>query len=176
MAQFASRVIAASLALVVLVAVSAAQRPDTAAGSPSLASAPRQPVAVVARTAQALPTSAELYEPVLEQFRKMEPQADRVATVRNLTLRRDVIAFHLEEGKVYLATPVAGRAVAAIFVGRGSVSFASPLHVERAQLKRILGDSTLDARITAAAFVFTDSTLAELERQLSFGTGGLAAD
>jgi len=54
------------------------------------------------------------------------------------------------------------------------VSFAPPTEIERRELKRVTGDSVLNARIPTAAFVFTDSTLAELERQVTFQTGGVA--
>jgi hypothetical protein len=121
-------------------------------------------------------TIADRYEPVFDGFRHMVPQGDRVATVRQLTLRRDVIEFALEDGKLYAVTPVAGRTIGAIFVGRGSVSFAPPIAIERGELQRVLGDSVLHFAITAAAFVFTDSTLAELERQLSFGVGGVVGE
>src|SRR2546428_7769763 len=113
-------------------------------------------------------TPAERYEPVFEQLQKLAPRGDRLAAVHNLTLRRDVIEFHLEDGWISLATPVAGRTVAAVFVGHGSVSFVPPSVVERAQVKRVLGDSVIDSRITAAAFVFTDSTLPALDHQLTF--------
>lgn len=166
MAQFASHVIAASLALVVPAAARAAQLLDTATPPPPPSSAAQRLMAFA-------PASAERYEPVFDELRKMAPRADRVATVRHLTLRRDVIEFRLEDGKLYLATPVAGRTVGAIFVGRGSASFAPPLHIERTQLEHLLGDSTLDVRITALVLVFTDSTLAELERQLVFGAAGI---
>lgn len=118
------------------------------------------------------PRVADRYEPVFEAFRHMVPQGDRVATVRRLTLRRDVFEFALEEGKLYAVTPVAGRTIGVIFVGHGSVSFAPPLTIERREMQRVLGDSALQSRITAAAFVFTDSTWAELERQVRFGVGG----
>ncbi len=120
------------------------------------------------------PIAAERYEPVLEALRHMTAQGDRVATVRNLTLRRDVIEFQLEDGQVFIVTPVAGRTIAAVFVGHGSVSFAPPIGIERRELKRVTGDSVLNARISTAALVFTDSTLAELERQLTFRGGGVA--
>ncbi|HEX9505904.1 MAG TPA: hypothetical protein VGA62_07845, partial [Acidimicrobiia bacterium] len=118
--------------------------------------------------AQQPDTGAERYEPVFDAFRKMEPRRDRVAPVRNLTLRRDVITFHLQDGNLFLATPVAGRTIGAIFVGRGSVSVTPPLAVERVELKRLLDDSTVNSPISAVAFVFADSTLAEVERQLTF--------
>ncbi len=119
--------------------------------------------------AQRPDSAAERYEPVVDELRKMQPQGERVASIRNVTLRRDAMTFHLEDGNVFLATPVGGRTIGATFVGRGSVSLRPPLPIERAELQRLLGDSLVDARISAAAFVFTDSTLTELERHLAFG-------
>ena len=124
------------------------QRPDTA-GAPS-------------------PT-VDAYEPVFDQLRGLAPRGDRVAVVHDFALQRDAIHFHFDQGQLYLLSPVAGRTVGALFVGRGSVSFAPPWDVERAQLMRVLGDSTLDARVSAVAFVFADSTVAELDRRLTFG-------
>src|SRR5437773_10397548 len=110
-------------------------------------------------------------------------QGERVAPVRNVTLRRDAIVFHLEDGNLFLATPVAGRTIGAVFVGRGAVSFLPPLAIERAEVRRVRGDSVGDAPISAAAFVFTHSTRARVERPLSLGPrsaaspgGGLAGD
>ena len=136
------------------------------------------PITLVTALASQSPqrTVADRYEPVFDGFRHIVPQGDRVATVRNVTLRRDVFEFALEEGKFYAVTPVAGRTIGAIFVGHGSVSFAPPIAIERREVQRVLGDSALHARITAAAFVFTDSTWAELERQLSFGAGGVVGE
>lgn len=131
------------------------------------------------RAAGQTPAPAEHYETVFAQLQAMTPQADRAATVRNVTLRRDAIVLHLDEGQLFPTTAVAGRVVAAVFVGRGSVSFAPPLPIERAELHRVLGDTVIDAPITAAVLVFTDSTEAELGRQSTTLTGansGPAAD
>ena len=78
--------------------------------------------------------AAERYEPVFEALRKLAPRGDSIATVKNLTLQRDAIQFRFAEGRLYLLTPVAGRTMGAVFVGRGAVSFVPPLAVERAQL------------------------------------------
>ena len=115
--------------------------------------------------------AAERYAPVYDQFRNMTPRGDRLALVHDLALRRDAIAFKLEQGRISLLTSVAGRTVGAVFVGAGSVSFAPPWDVERAQLFRVFGDSVLNVRISAVAFLFADSTQAELEHRLAFGTG-----
>ncbi|MGH7671269.1 MAG: M1 family aminopeptidase [Gemmatimonadales bacterium] len=115
------------------------------------------------------PAAAPAYEPVYEEFRKLAPRADRAAAVRDLVLRRDVMELRLEFGVLQLLTPVADRTVGVVFVGKGSVSFVPPLEVERAHLRRVLGDSTISGPITAAVFIFADSTLAQLERSVTFG-------
>jgi len=112
------------------------------------------------------------YEPVFDALRQMTARADSVASVHNVSLQRDAIHFQLDNGTLYLATPVAGRAIAVIFIGEGSVTFAPPLQVERREARRVLGDSVVNSRISAAAFVFTDSTLTELERQVTFDARG----
>lgn len=116
------------------------------------------------------------YTSVFEELRHLAPRGDRVAAVQGLTLRRDAIELHLEQGKLYLASPVSGRTVGAVFVGQGSVSFVPPTVVERGQLQRVLGDSALNSRIVAATFLFSDSSAAELERQLTFQTGVIDGD
>src|SRR5438552_10508945 len=63
--------------------------------------------------------------------------------------RREVEFALLEEGKLYLTTPVAHRTISDVFVGHGSISFTPPLAVERAQLQRVLGDSVLQAERTS---------------------------
>src|SRR5438105_15143614 len=102
----------------------------------------------------------------------MAPRADSVALVRNVSLRRDAIQFQLEDGTLYLATPVGGRTIAAIFVGRGSVVLTPPLQMARREMRRILGDSVVTSRISPAGFLFTDSTLRELRLQGAVGGAG----
>lgn len=117
------------------------------------------------------PVEDATYEAVFQALRQVTAREDRVATVRDLVVRRDVAEFRLAEGTLYLLTPVGGRTVGAAFVGSGSVVFRPPLPIERGHLHRVLGDSTLDAPLTSAAFFFADSTLAELERAVTFAPG-----
>jgi hypothetical protein len=109
------------------------------------------------------------FDVAFEELRNIAPRGDRAATVRDLVLRRDVAEFRLADGTLHLLTPVGGRTVGAVFVGDGAVSFAPPLSVEREHLQRRLGDSVLDKSISSAVFLFADSTLAELERRVTFG-------
>src|SRR5256885_11944647 len=71
-------------------------------------------------------TPAERYEPVFEQLRQLTPRGDRLAVVHDLTLRRDVIKFYLQDGWISLATPVAGSPAGAGFVGPCAALFLSP--------------------------------------------------
>jgi hypothetical protein len=121
-------------------------------------------------------TPSDSYETVFGEVKDLAPRADRVATVHGLVLRRDVMELRLESGSLSLLTPVSGRSIGVVFVGEGSVSFVPPLAVERANLRRVLGDSTVSGPITRAVLLFTDSTLAELERSLTFAAGTPAED
>src|SRR5919201_4181554 len=152
------RAVAALLCSCGLITPARAQRLDTAVPLPAPTGA----------------TAAERYEPVFDALRRLAPRSDSVATIHNLTLQRDAIQFRFAEGRLYLLTPVAGRTVGAVFVGRGAVSFMPPLAVERGQMSHILGDSVLNTPLSAAVLIFTDSTLWELTRQLSFGPGAEA--
>jgi hypothetical protein len=58
-----------------------------------------------------------------------------------------------------------------VFVGSGTFSLAVPLAVERGAIRRVLKDSLMGTPITGLVLFFADSTLAELERRLSFGSG-----
>ena len=127
-----------------------------------------------AATTTAVP-AVDQYDSVFQQLRHLAPSSARIATVRNLTLRRDVLTLVLEDGTLLEATPVAGRPVAAVFVGRGYLKFTPPLPMEQTEMKRLLGDSALATIISAVTFVCTDSTLAELERSLRFTAGAVPA-
>ena len=95
-----------------------------------------------------------------------------MAEVNGLVLEREAARFELTEGRLQLLTPVQGRAVGVAFSGRGTFTFAPTLDVERWRLRKLYHADTLRLTITEAVVLFTDSTLAELERQLAFGPGG----
>jgi len=119
----------------------------------------------------ALTAAQTPYDTVFDQLKNLAPVATAVAPVHGFMLRRDVLELKLDDGFAIKLTPVAGRTVGIAFVGSGSVSFAPPLVVEQFNLKRVMGDSMISGPITAAVFIFADSTAAELERTLKFGPG-----
>lgn len=118
--------------------------------------------------------ATDSYDSVFTQVKNLAPRGDRVATVHNLILHRDVLELRLDTGFLSLLTSVNGRTVGVAFVGTGSVSFVPPLQIERANLRRVLGDSTVSGPITRAVLIFTDSTFAELGRSLTFAPGTAA--
>jgi hypothetical protein len=132
----------------------------------------RTALPVALTLALALPARAQTtYDTVFSQLKGLAPRADRVAPVRGLVLRRDVLELRFDSGSVYLLTPVAGRTVGVRFAGAGTVSFIPPLEIERANLRRVLHDSAVSGPITSVVLLFADSTLAELERSLTFTMG-----
>jgi len=84
------------------------------------------------------------YDTVFDQIRGLAPLPNAVAPVHGLILRRDVMELRLNDGVAYRLTPVAGRTTAIAWVGSGSLSFVPPLVVEQFNLKRVLGDSTIN--------------------------------
>src|SRR5262249_14956308 len=108
------------------------------------------------------------YTSTLSALQNAAPRSDSVSQVRGLILRRDVTEFHLDSRRLCLLTPVAGQTVAGVAVGKGSGARAPPLPVERGQLWRMLGDSSLSAPLLSAVLFFAASTLAELRGRLSF--------
>ena len=109
------------------------------------------------------------YDTVYDQLKNLAPLGNRVAAVHGVVLRRDVMELRLDDGFAFELTPVGGRPMAIAYVGSGSLSFTPPLVVEQFNLQRVMGDSTINGPITAAVFLYADSTGEELARSLKFG-------
>ena len=129
--------------------------------------------AVVAAAVLAVSAVAQQtpYDSVFDQLKSLAPLPAAVAPVNNVVLRRDAMELRLESGSAYLLTPLSGRTIGIAFVGRGTLIFEPPLVVEQYNLRRVFGDSSVSGPVTAAVFIFADSTAEELKRQLPFGPG-----
>ncbi len=110
---------------------------------------------------------AASYEAVFDQLMALEPLA-RGATVQALTLERDVARFTLESGTIHQLSPVNGRTVGVVFIGKGRFTFVPPDHVERGQLQRHMKTDSLDMVFDRLVLMFADGTMEELEAQLAF--------
>lgn len=134
----------------------------------------RSPFSLLAGLALAwcpMAAQAPAYAPsaLVKTLLTLEPDAGKGAQVSGLVITRGTGTISLDRGSLWLAKPVNGRVVGAMYVGTGRFRFTAPVAIERGQIARLLGDSTVDGRIERVFFLFTDSTVAELERSVKFG-------
>ncbi len=115
-------------------------------------------------------TPASSYDDRWNELTKLKP-TDQVASVKGLTLNRDAAQLVMDSGSVVQLSPIGGRTVAVVFTGKGSFRFTPPAGIERERLKLFRKTEQLDQPITWAVLLYSDSTSAELNRQLSFKTG-----
>ncbi len=117
------------------------------------------------------PAVAPSYEQRYQELTEAQPLPNAVAPVSWLVLNRDVARFTFESGNFYLLTPVSGRTVAAVFVGKGVFTFSPPTPIEQERLVRYQKTRSLAVPFSSAAFLFADSTLSELRSKITFGAG-----
>src|SRR5256886_10293153 len=129
------------------------------------------PALLTAQTAASTGAAAPSYEASYAEVLALAPRADRVAQVNNLVLKRDVAQFTLANGTVYLLSAVGGRTMGAVFQGEATFSFSPPTRIEQDRLARFEKARSLEARVTELVLLFADSTLAELERKVTFRNG-----
>ncbi len=128
-----------------------------------------------AGAARAADASFADYNAFYRAFQAWGPDSSSVAEVSSLLLERDAGTFALEHGRLALATPFGGRRVAAVFTGRGTMTFMPRSEIERPQLRRFFGSTTLRKTFTRLTLVFSDSTLRELTETLHFHSDTLAS-
>jgi hypothetical protein len=109
------------------------------------------------------------FERFLDGFAALAPDPARGAAIPGFTLQRDAAEIRFGPGELFLCSAVADRVCGAVYVGSGTFLLRPPTQVEREQLARTVGADSLEVRFAAAALVFDDSTLAELERLGPFG-------
>ncbi|MBI4462216.1 MAG: hypothetical protein HY653_04845, partial [Acidobacteria bacterium] len=99
---------------------------------------------------------------------------NQVATAENVRLERDVATLVLSGGRLALAQAVEGKVFAAAFKGQGRLRLAPTLPLEQQQLSFHSGQSPLEAEFTEALFLFSDSTLDDITRQVNFQSGDVS--
>ncbi len=99
----------------------------------------------------------------------------RTLPVQQLTLERDAFRFQLESGTLHLLAAVDGRTFGAVFLGHGSFRLSPASPHERRQLALSSGAGegfeVLNDRFEDLLLLFTDDTLADLERHAAIQTG-----
>ena len=97
----------------------------------------------------------------------LRPEGAHVYTVKDLTLRRDVVSFTFTQGKLAFLEPLGGRITGAVFSGRGHVIATPHERGERRSLAQFIGVPILDQPFSDVYIRFSDDTAAELQRQLT---------
>jgi hypothetical protein len=99
-------------------------------------------------TQQAIATPAIPTEPraLYEALTALRPDAARVYSVKDLTIRRDVVSFTLTEGKLAFLEPLGGRITGAFFSGRGHVIATPHERGERRSLAHFIGVPILETQ------------------------------
>jgi len=149
--------------------------PQTAASAPqaqppATTTEPAQPAATqTGATQQVTETAAIPTEPraLYETLNALRPDGARVYTVKDLTLRRDVVSITFTEGKLAFLEPLGGRITGAVFSGRGHVIATPHERGERRSLAQFIGVPILDQPFSDAYIRFSDDTAAELQHQLA---------
>jgi len=108
------------------------------------------------------------YEKLYDQLMHLTADEAAVASVSNLPIKRDEGMFWLQEGKMYLCKPINGRVISVVFEGIGSFYLTPPDFTERQQLKRFYKIDSIKQSFSQLFLLFSDSTLIELKRNLSF--------
>ena len=111
---------------------------------------------------------AQTTEPraLYQTLNQVHPDAERVYTVHEIHLRRDIVSLELTEGKLAFLVPPGGRIAGAVFSGHGHV-FATPRdRGERRSLAQFVGVPILDKTFSRAYFRFTDDTSSEIQQEL----------
>ena len=76
------------------------------------------------------------YEQRYTELVSSQPQLNAMAQVTGLVVGRDAARFTFESGNFHLLTPVSGRVVGAVFLGKGIFAFTPTDPIEQERLER----------------------------------------
>jgi hypothetical protein len=106
-------------------------------------------------------------DPIYSELRKKADEAPSfsgsVATVSNLTFKRDAATFTLRSGELYFLNPVKDRITGAVFLGDGEITLIPPTEVEKKSLAIFTDGPALTEQFTELVLRFTDKTFEEIK-------------
>lgn len=108
---------------------------------------------------------------VYTQLRSLQG-SDQGAVTENVVWRRDAGTFTFRNGRITFAAPVAGRVVAASFIGEGIFELNPPTDIDRHQIARFAKGPKLEDGFREAVFFFTDDSGDELQKLVNARAGG----
>ncbi len=118
---------------------------------------------------QASPVRPAPTEPraLYQALNALRPDPYRVYNVKSLTLRRDVINFTFEDGKLAFLQSLGGRITGLVFAGRGHAIAIPHDPGERRSLAQFTGVPILDQSFSRAYLRFDDGTPEEIAGALA---------
>jgi hypothetical protein len=140
----------------------------------ALAGAACLPLSVLPPPAHAQSDPASSYMAYYTTLRDARPLTSQSAEVSGLTLKRQGAEFILQDGRIWLLTPVNGRTIGIGFKGNGVFRYAPASVMEQERLQELKKVSEMDERFTEMVILFGDGTLEELRSRLTFGAGPAA--
>lgn len=101
-----------------------------------------------------------------QQLAQAPFDAEKSASVENVTLARDRIRITLKAGTIQFSKPAQDLVFGAAFRGNGRVEVKPPTPIEAHQLQLLTGQESLGMEFTEATFTFSDGTFDEIARQV----------
>jgi hypothetical protein len=111
-------------------------------------------------------TSGEADE-VLAQLSKIRLDKKQIYTIRDVTLRRDVLSIAFNRGTIAFLEPVKGKVTGAVFIGSGEIVAIPPDAVEKQQIFKFTNTPILNEPFQTALLRFTDNTFEDLKREIA---------
>ena len=104
---------------------------------------------------------------ILAQLSKIRLDKNQIYTVRDLTIRRDVLTLALNRGAIAFLEPINGKVTGAVFIGSGEIVAIPPDPIEKQQMYKFTGTPILNEAFQSAVFRFTDNTYEEIRKEIS---------
>ncbi len=98
---------------------------------------------------------------LLDDVETTHLEGDHAVKVRNLNLSAGMARLELNDGVLFLASPVAGKVVEMVFIGDARLSLEPPNAIEADQLELFTGDSELDELVSEAVIAVAMDAAAE---------------
>ena len=121
-------------------------------------------LAVFLVTTSSVPVQ-EAADEILAQLSNLRLDKNQIYSIRDITIRRDVLSVFFNRGAIAFLEPVEGQVTGAVFVGSGEVLAVPPDPVERGQIYKFIQSPILNERFSAALLRFTDDTYDEILEQ-----------
>jgi hypothetical protein len=109
-----------------------------------------------------------------QELRNVDLDGNRIASVENISFKKDAATFNFNSGHLYFLAPVGDKVVGAVFIGEGTFGLKPPTELERKQLARMNdGQTAVNEAFKELVMIFTDATFDELAAKLKFQSGSV---